>query len=93
MDPFRLIVRAALAYVFILILLRVSGKRTVKQGDLASFVVALVIGDMFDDLIWAEIPAAQFVVGVGTIVFVHFLVAEASFRSATRMWQHESERR
>jgi uncharacterized membrane protein YcaP (DUF421 family) len=91
MDPLRLIVRAAFAFVFIFILLRVSGKRTVKQGDLKSFVVALIIGDMFDDLIWAEIPATQFVVGVGTLVFVHFLVADAWFKSGTRMWQHQDE--
>jgi uncharacterized membrane protein YcaP (DUF421 family) len=93
MDPLRLVIRSVFAYVFILILLRVSGKRTVKQGDLASFVVALIIGDMFDDLIWAEVSAAQFIVGVGTLVFVHFLVAEASFTSGTRLWQHLDRRR
>ena len=93
MNPLRLIVRAAFAFVFIFVLLRVSGERTVKKGDLASFVVALIVGDMFDDLIWAEIAATQFVVGVGTLVFVHFLVAEAGFRSGTRMWQHQADRR
>jgi uncharacterized membrane protein YcaP (DUF421 family) len=93
MDPLRLIVRATFAFVFIFVLLRVSGERTVKQSDLASFVVALIVGDMFDDLIWAEIAATQFVVGVGTLVFVHFLVAEAWFRSGTRMWRHQADRR
>jgi uncharacterized membrane protein YcaP (DUF421 family) len=93
MDPFRLIVRATFAFVFIFVLLRVSGERTVKRGDVASFAVALIIGDMFDDLIWAEVAAAQFVVGVGTLLFVHFLVAEARFKSGTRRWQYQAGRR
>jgi uncharacterized membrane protein YcaP (DUF421 family) len=93
MDPLRLMVRTVFAFVFILVLVRVSGERAVKQGDLASFVVALIVGDMFDDLIWAEIAATQFVVGVGTLLFAHFLVAEAWFRSATRMWRHQADRR
>jgi uncharacterized membrane protein YcaP (DUF421 family) len=93
MDPLRLFVRAAFAFVFIFVLLRVSGERTVRQGDLASFVVALIIGDMFDDLIWAEVAATQFVVGVGTLLFVHVLVAEARFTSGTRTWQNHGDRR
>jgi len=87
MDPLRLLARAAFAYVFILVLLRLSGKRTVKQGDMASFVVALIIGDMFDDLIWAEVPASQFVIGVGTLVFLHLLVIVNLFASVTRTWR------
>jgi uncharacterized membrane protein YcaP (DUF421 family) len=93
MDPLRLVVRAAFAFVFIFILLRVSGKRTVKQGDVASFVVALIVGDMFDDLIWAEVAATQFVVAVGTLLFLHFLAAEHTFKSGTRMWQRQERPR
>lgn len=93
MDPLRVAVRAAFAFVFIFILMRVSGKRTVHQDDVASFVVAVIIGDMFDDLIWAEVAASQFVVGVGTLVFVHLLVDENRFRSGTRLWQRDNERR
>jgi uncharacterized membrane protein YcaP (DUF421 family) len=87
MDPLRLLARTAFAYVFILVLLRLSGKRTVKQGDAASFVVALIIGDMFDDLIWAEVPASQFVIAVGTLVFLHLLVIVNLFTSGTRTWR------
>jgi uncharacterized membrane protein YcaP (DUF421 family) len=87
MDPLRLVVRTAFAFVFILVLLRLSGKRTVKQGDLASFAVALIIGDMFDDLIWAEVAASQFVVGVGTLVSLHLLVNLSLFSSGTRTWR------
>ena len=93
MDPLRLVVRTVFAFVFILVLLRVSGERTVRQGDTASFVVALIIGDMFDDLIWAEVAASQFVVGVGTLLFVHLLVSDNMLRSGMRAWQRRDEQR
>jgi uncharacterized membrane protein YcaP (DUF421 family) len=93
MDPLRLVVRTAFAFVFILVLVRVSGKRTVKQGDIASFVIALIIGDMFDDLIWAEVAASQFVIGVGTLLLVHLLVSDNAFRTGARAWQRRREQR
>ena len=93
MDPARLVVRTIFAYVFIIMLLRVSGERTVKRGDTASFVIALIIGDMFDDLIWAEVAASQFVIGVGTLLLVHLLVSDNTFLTGTRAWQRRREER
>jgi uncharacterized membrane protein YcaP (DUF421 family) len=83
MDPGRIVVRILVVWIFVLALVRVSGKRTVKQGDLASFVVALILGDMFDDAIWAEVPMAEFFVGAGTLVLLHLLVSIES------MWRGE----
>src|SRR5687767_11532059 len=54
MDLARILARLLFVYVVMQCMLRVSGKRTVKQGELASFVVALVLGDLFDDVLWAE---------------------------------------
>ena len=93
MDPLRLVVRTTFAFVFIFVLLRVSGERTVRQGDSASFVIALIIGDMFDDLIWAEVAVAQFIVGVGTLLLVHLLAGDATFGSGRRLWRRGVERR
>jgi uncharacterized membrane protein YcaP (DUF421 family) len=87
MDPLRVAVRAAFAFVFTVAVIRLSGKRTVKQGDATSFVVALIIGDMFDDLFWAEVPAAQFVVGVGTLVVAHMVNTIAAASSRGRRWR------
>jgi uncharacterized membrane protein YcaP (DUF421 family) len=92
MDPLRLVARATFGFVFIFVLVRLSGKRTVHQGDVASFVVALIIGDMFDDLIWAEVAASQFVVGVGTLLLAHLLATESLFKSGTRTWQRSRQR-
>jgi uncharacterized membrane protein YcaP (DUF421 family) len=76
-DPYRIALRTLFAYVVLLALLRASGKRTVAQGRPFDFVLALVLGDMIDDLVWADVAAARFTVAVGTLTLVHTLVAVA----------------
>jgi len=87
MDPLRIAVRVFAAYVFALILTRISGHRTVKHADAPTFVVALVIGDMFDDFFWGEVPAAQFVVGVGTLFLIQVWMKVTSAKAGMRGWQ------
>ena len=88
MDPLRIAVRAAVGFVFVHAMMRLSGKRLVTEADPASFAVALVVGDLFDDLFWAEVAAAQFVVAVGTLVMLQAVnraaVAGAGLRGAHR---------
>jgi uncharacterized membrane protein YcaP (DUF421 family) len=74
MDPLRIAARAAFAFLVLLVLVRVSGKRTVKQGSPFDFTVALILGDMFDDAVWAEVAMSQFVVATGVLVGVHVLM-------------------
>jgi uncharacterized membrane protein YcaP (DUF421 family) len=93
MDPLRIVVRVIFAYGVVLAMLRVSGKRTIKQGEFASFVVALVLGDMFDDVLWAEVPATEFIVGAGTLVLLQVLVGIESFWRGTRLWAEEHRTR
>jgi uncharacterized membrane protein YcaP (DUF421 family) len=90
MELWRIVVRALLVYVFALAVIRIAGKRTVGQTDLSSFVVVLVIGDMFDDMLWAEVPAAQFVVGVGALVLTHVAVGLGLFRQVDRKWRGQN---
>jgi uncharacterized membrane protein YcaP (DUF421 family) len=77
-----LAVRATATYVVLLVLLRLSGKRTIKEGTPFDFVVAIIVGDFPDDLIWGEVPVAQGFVAMGTIVLLHVVVASAAHRSA-----------
>lgn len=81
MDLFRIAIRALFAFVVLHALLRASGKRTLAQGTAFDFVLALVLGDMVDDLLWAEVPAARFTVAVGTLALAHVLVSAAALRS------------
>lgn len=81
MELTRIAIRALFAFLFLLVLLRTSGKRIVAQGTTSDFVIALVLGDLIDDLLWAEVPAAKFVVGAGTLFMVHQLASLASSRN------------
>lgn len=87
MDPLRIVVRVVFAFVFMLVLVRLTGRRTIATGDLSSFVVAVIIGDMFDDLFWAEVPIAEFVVGVGTLFGLHLMMATSRYASGGREWR------
>jgi uncharacterized membrane protein YcaP (DUF421 family) len=81
MELYKILLRVVFAYIFILILLRLSGKREVAQATGFDFVLALILGDLFDDLFWAEVPASQFVVAAGTLVFLQVLTALGSHMS------------
>jgi uncharacterized membrane protein YcaP (DUF421 family) len=74
MDPFRLVVRSLASYLFLLLLLRLAGKRTITQGPPFDFVLALILGDLIDDAVWAEVPFTQFVVGCATLVLTKLLM-------------------
>lgn len=68
-------------YVYVLALLRLAGKRTINTATPLDLLVSTVIGDMFDDIFWADIPLAQGVVGMTTIMLLHTLVAYATWKS------------
>jgi uncharacterized membrane protein YcaP (DUF421 family) len=79
-DPLRIAVRAVFAYVLLLMLVRVSGKRTIRQGSPFDFTIALVIGDMTDDLLWAEVNASEFAVAAGMLFVVHATIDALRYR-------------
>src|SRR5918992_5601336 len=81
MELHKIAVRAVFAYVVLLALMRLSGKRVVSEAGARDFVVALVIGDLIDDLLWAEVGAAQFTVAAGGLVLTALLVALLTYVS------------
>jgi uncharacterized membrane protein YcaP (DUF421 family) len=81
MDPLRIAARAAFAYVFLLVMVRLSGKKTTAYGTTSDFVLALVFGDLVDDLVWAEAATSQFVVAAGTLFLCSGLWGLAKVRS------------
>ena len=92
MDPLRILVRVVFGYLVALAFVRVSGHRAIKHGDIPSFILAVVIGDLFDDLFWGDVPAAQFVVAIGTLVALHLTVSAGLFSSAAREWRRAAVR-
>jgi uncharacterized membrane protein YcaP (DUF421 family) len=73
--------RISFMYVYALLVLRLSGKRSIGQLSALDFVVAGVLGDLFDDAIWGEVPLALVVTSFATIFLMHMLVTAAAWRS------------
>jgi uncharacterized membrane protein YcaP (DUF421 family) len=74
MDPLRIAIRALAAFIFLLALLRLSGKRTIYQGTPFDFVLALVLGDLVDNAIFNESPFAEFAVAAMVLVGARLLL-------------------
>jgi uncharacterized membrane protein YcaP (DUF421 family) len=70
--------RVVFTYVVLLALLRFSGRRTIGQASPQQFVLAIVLGDLVDDLLWAEVGAAKFVAAAGALILGTLLVAVAT---------------
>lgn len=81
LDLRGIVIRISVMYLYALTLVRLSGKQSVGQLSALDFVVVTIVGDLFDDVFWAEIPMLQGMVGFGTIIVVHILVTFASSRN------------
>jgi uncharacterized membrane protein YcaP (DUF421 family) len=71
MDLWRIAARVLFAYLMLQAMLRVAGKRTVTQASPFEFTLSLILGDMVDDMMWAEVDASVFVVAVSVLMVVH----------------------
>ena len=82
MDEWKAIVgimiRISIMYLYVLTVLRLSGKRTIGSVSPPDFAVATILGDMFDDVFWAEVPLAKEIVGISTLLLVYLLVVYVS---------------
>ena len=74
-------IRISVMYFYALALIRISGKQSVGHLSAMDFIVVTIIGDLFDDVFWSEIPILQGLVGFATIVFVHILVTYLASRN------------
>jgi uncharacterized membrane protein YcaP (DUF421 family) len=86
LDLTGIIVRVSVMYIYALALVRISGKQTLGQLTPMDFVVTLIIGDLFDDAFWAEVPVLQAMVAFATIVLAHMLVTFMTSRNTSIYW-------
>jgi len=80
MDLWRIAVRALVSYVYLLAMTRVSGKRIVHQATTFDFVVALIAGDLIDDMLWAEVSTTKFAAAAGSIFVCDAITKLTAFR-------------
>jgi uncharacterized membrane protein YcaP (DUF421 family) len=82
----RLLLCSLGAYVFLLAMLRLSGKRVLAEATGMQFVLALIIGDLVDEAVLSSVPFLQFVVAAGALIVMQLVVATAAARSG-RFWR------
>jgi uncharacterized membrane protein YcaP (DUF421 family) len=69
------------AYALIVVLLRVSGKRTLSKWNAFDFIVTVALGSTLATVILSkEVPLADGVAGFGALIFLQYLVTWLSVR-------------
>jgi uncharacterized membrane protein YcaP (DUF421 family) len=76
--------RALVAYVVLLILVRASGKNSVRHGTTFDFIISVVIGDIVDDAILAEVAPVKFLVAAVALFVTHWSIKYVSYRANLR---------
>lgn len=81
MDPIRIVARVVFAYAYLLLMVRISGKRMVKQGSTIEFVLALAFADLTDDAMLGDVSLSQFVVASATMFAMRLVLMNATVRT------------
>jgi uncharacterized membrane protein YcaP (DUF421 family) len=75
--------RALIIYLFLLLLVRMMGKRMLGGPTVFDFIVALMLGDLVDESIYGDAPIAQALVALAAIAGLHYLNSYLGYRSST----------
>jgi uncharacterized membrane protein YcaP (DUF421 family) len=86
MNPIGIALRVTIMYFYALALVRISGKQSLGQLTPMDFVVTLIIGDLFDDVFWLEVPVVKGLVAFATIIVAHLLVTFVASRNKRFYW-------
>ncbi|HEX2989506.1 MAG TPA: YetF domain-containing protein [Anaerolineales bacterium] len=73
--------RATFVYFYLLILVRLLGKREIGASSAFDLLVALMLGDVVDEVIYGEVTLAQGAVAMAIIAVWHLVNAFASYKS------------
>lgn len=75
----RIAVRAVVAFLYLFFMTRASGKRVISQSTPFDFLVALIVGDLIDDALWADVSMAKFAGAVGSVMLCDAVTKLAAF--------------
>ena len=73
--------RATVIYVFLLVVLRLLGKRAVGDATAFDFMVALILGEVVDEPIYGDVPLVQGLLVIAVIAGWHAVNSYLSYRS------------
>jgi uncharacterized membrane protein YcaP (DUF421 family) len=73
--------RASFVYLFLLIVVRLLGKREIGSTSAFDLVVALILGEVVDEIIYGDVTILQGVVAIVVVALWHVVNSWASFKS------------
>lgn len=73
--------RATFVYFYLLVIVRVLGKREIGASTAFDLLVALMLGDVVDEVIYGEVTIMQGAVAMAIIGVWHLVNSWASFKS------------
>ena len=75
MEIERIAVRAVVVWLFLFLLLRLSGHATIARLTGRSLVLTLILSELLDSVLFSQIPVAHGLVAMGTVTITALLVA------------------
>lgn len=73
--------RASFVYVFLLTIVRLLGKREIGNTSAFDLIVALILGEVVDEIIYGDVTILQGVVAIVVVAIWHVVNSWASFKS------------
>ena len=73
--------RASFVYLFLLLIVRLLGKREIGSTSAFDLVVALILGEVVDEIIYANVTSLQGVTAIVVVALWHLVNSWASFKS------------
>lgn len=73
--------RATFVYFYLLVIVRILGKREIGATSAFDLLVALMLGDVVDEVIYGDVTIAQGAVAMAIIGVWHLVNAFASYKS------------
>jgi uncharacterized membrane protein YcaP (DUF421 family) len=73
--------RASFVYVFLLLIVRLLGKREIGNTSAFDLIVALILGEVVDEIIYGDVTLLQGVVAIAVTALWHLVNSWASYKS------------
>lgn len=73
--------RASFVYVFLLLVVRLLGKREIGNTSAFDLIVALILGEVVDEIIYGDVTILQGVIAIVVVAIWHLVNSWASFQS------------
>ena len=73
--------RAAAVYILLLVVIRLLGKREVGNFTAFDLLVALMLGEVVDEIIYGDVTFAQGAVAIGSIAIMQYATSWLSYSS------------